>query len=86
VRFNEDRWFPIFMIGFAVLVTAMSVIMAIAHNNAKHACEDRGGSYDSYNCHTTFIPMMVSCGSNCTNTILVPEETRDYRCVGATTP
>lgn len=77
-----------FLVGVVIVVLVACIVglawYAIDFNKKETACEERGGSYDSYNCRTIYVPMTTYCGSGCTNTIIVPTETCDHHCVGAT--
>jgi hypothetical protein len=83
---REERLVLLALIVVLLTCVIGLVIYEVEQTNAKHACEDRGGSYDSYNCRTTYVPMTTYCGSGCTNTVIVPTTTCDYHCVGAAKP
>ena len=65
-------------LAVAAIVTLV-IYFCIKEHDARVACEDSGGTYESYNCQTVYVPM--SCGRNCT--MIVPIESCDHRCVGA---
>lgn len=63
---------------FIVLVVGGIIAAIVLHERARRECEDKGGVYTRYNCHTVYTTQ--SCGSGCT--VVVPTEVCDYRCAG----
>lgn len=73
-----DRLMVAGIVLFLIGVLALAIFSYVDRRSDKRACEDRGGTYEKYNCQTDMVPM--NCGSGCT--MLVPEEDCDYRCMG----
>lgn len=82
MREISDNLVIIALLSLLAVLVGVVIWLAIAEHNAQTACEDKGGTYESYNCRTIYVPVSTYCGSGCTSTIIVPEESCDHRCVG----
>jgi hypothetical protein len=74
----SERTFYILVSVVLAACVAFLIFATVKHEEAKKACEDRGGTYQKYDCSTSYITN--SCGNGCYYT--TPIETCSYRCVG----
>lgn len=74
-----DTLYPIGMCIAVVLLIVGIVATLVRDCSDQRRCERAGGRVEQYNCSTILVP--VSCGSGCT--LMVPTQSCDWRCVGA---